>query len=305
MNPFSTPGIWLKSALHVHTTASDGKVTPRQALQAYRGLGYDLVAITDHDRITQVDPPEGMTLLSGAEWGAVVPDSPAGFHFITIGMQGQHGHANDSVTMPPGEAAQIMALRNQPYEMAKLLRGLCRVLIVAHPYWSALTTELLDRLEGVSFLEVYNHGCEVEDGLGYSHYVWDQLLARGKQWNAVAVDDSHWAINDHGGGWVMIKAPDRSAAAVTDALAAGSFYSSAGPVIEDFQVEGRTARVRCSAAASILFRCNGSLGNGMHRAKEGEELTAAEHVLPGRAKFLRAEVTDAQGRKAWTNPIYL
>jgi predicted metal-dependent phosphoesterase TrpH len=210
MNPFSTNGIWLKAALHVHTTASDGKVTPPQALAAYRALGYDVVAITDHDRVTQLEPPEGMTLLSGAEWGAVLSDSPAGFHFVTIGMR-------------DCDAARIKALRERPYEMAKLLREFSTVLIVAHPYWSALTTELMTHLEGVSFLEVYNYGCELEDALGHSHYVWDQLLARGGQWNAVAVDDSHWAIHDHGGGWVMIRSADRSAAAVTAALAQGCF----------------------------------------------------------------------------------
>jgi predicted metal-dependent phosphoesterase TrpH len=291
-NLFSIPGVWLKTALHVHTTASDGKVTPQQALETYRALGYDVVALTDHDRVTLLTPPDGLTLLSGAEWGAVVPDSPAGFHFVTIGMR-------------DCDREQIAALRSQPYEMANLLGGLCSVLIVAHPYWSALTTELMSRLEGVSFLEVYNHGCELEDALGYSHYVWDQLLARGQRWNAVAVDDSHWAINDHGGGWVMVKSTNRTPAAVIEALANGCFYSSSGPVIHDFDVQGRTVSVRCSPARSILFRCNGSLGSGMHWAGPDGALSSAEHVLPERARFVRAEITDAQGRKAWTNPTFL
>jgi hypothetical protein len=292
MNPFSAPGEWLKAALHVHTTASDGKLSPPQALAAYRELGYDVVAITDHDRVTLADPPAGMTLLTGAEWSAAVPDSPAGFHFVTIGIG-------------PCDAAAVMALRDRPYEMAALLRTLCPVVIIAHPYWSALTTELLDALGPDGALEVYNHGCELEDALGYSHYVWDQLLARGRRWLGLAVDDSHWSTPDHGGAWVMAKSSDRSPASVTAALASGCFYSSTGPTIDLFQVVGRSVTLRCSPAASILFRCNGSLGTGLHRPGPGESLTFAEHLLPARARFVRAEVTDSAGGKAWTNPIYL
>ncbi|MCY2929906.1 MAG: CehA/McbA family metallohydrolase [Planctomycetota bacterium] len=291
-NPFLTRGEWLKAALHVHTTASDGKVSPREALEAYRRLGYDVVALTDHDRVTLADPPEGLTLLTGAEWAAAVPDSPAGFHFVTIGIG-------------PVEAAPIAALHNRPAKMAALLRTLCPLVIVAHPYWSALTTELLASLGPAGALEVYNHGCELEDALGYSHYAWDQLLARGHHWLGLAVDDSHWSTPDHGGAWVMIKSPDRSPASILAALASGCFYSSTGPAIESFCLSNRTVTLRCSAAASILFRCNGSLGTGLHRPGPGESLTFAEHLLPARARFVRAEVTDSAGGKAWTNPIYL
>ncbi|MCY2925168.1 MAG: CehA/McbA family metallohydrolase [Planctomycetota bacterium] len=316
MNPFIAPGEWLKAALHVHTTASDGKVSPREALEAYRELGYDVVALTDHDRVTLADPPAGLTLLTGAEWSAAVPDSPAGFHFVTVGIG-------------PVDAAAVMALRDRPIEMAALLRTLCPVVIVAHPYWSALTTELLDALGPDGALEVYNHGCELEDALGYSHYVWDQLLARGRHWLGLAVDDSHWSAPDHGGAWVMpkssdhgeapvmakspdhggawvmVKSPDRSPSSVVAALSSGCFYSSTGPTIESFSLTGRTVTLRCSAAVSILLRCNGSLGTGLHRPAPGESLTFAEHLLPARARFVRAEVTDSAGGKAWTNPIYL
>ena len=103
----------------------------------------------------------------------------------------------------------------------------------------------------------------------------------------------------------MLKSSDRSPASVTAALASGCFYSSTGPTIDLFQVVGRSVTLRCSPAASILFRCNGSLGTGLHRPGPGESLTFAEHLLPARARFVRAEVTDSASGKAWTNPIYL
>jgi len=39
----------LKGALHTHTTKSDGKLEPLALLRVYRDLGFDFVALTDHD----------------------------------------------------------------------------------------------------------------------------------------------------------------------------------------------------------------------------------------------------------------
>ena len=39
----------LKGGLHVHTTCSDGRQSVRQAIRTYEGLGFDFIALTDHD----------------------------------------------------------------------------------------------------------------------------------------------------------------------------------------------------------------------------------------------------------------
>ena len=39
----------LKGNLHAHTTFSDGVLSPRQLVEEYERLGYDFLAITDHD----------------------------------------------------------------------------------------------------------------------------------------------------------------------------------------------------------------------------------------------------------------
>ena len=48
-NLFSKPGQWYKGCLHVHSTASDGRLTPEEVLQWYRGRGYHFVALADHN----------------------------------------------------------------------------------------------------------------------------------------------------------------------------------------------------------------------------------------------------------------
>ena len=39
----------LKGGLHVHTTCSDGKLTPQEVADAYEEKGFDFIAFTDHD----------------------------------------------------------------------------------------------------------------------------------------------------------------------------------------------------------------------------------------------------------------
>ena len=64
----------LKGALHTHTTCSDGDLTPAELLAVYRDLGFDFVALTDHDWLMRPDayadvPDEfdGMLVYKGIE----------------------------------------------------------------------------------------------------------------------------------------------------------------------------------------------------------------------------------------------
>lgn len=43
------PTARLKGALHTHSTCSDGELTPEQVVEVYEKLGFDFVALTDHD----------------------------------------------------------------------------------------------------------------------------------------------------------------------------------------------------------------------------------------------------------------
>jgi hypothetical protein len=45
----------LKGGLHIHTTCSDGKLTPQEAANAYEERGFDFIAFTDHDYILKPD----------------------------------------------------------------------------------------------------------------------------------------------------------------------------------------------------------------------------------------------------------
>jgi hypothetical protein len=45
----------LKGGLHVHTTCSDGRLTIQEAVDVYEALGFDFIALTDHDYLLRPD----------------------------------------------------------------------------------------------------------------------------------------------------------------------------------------------------------------------------------------------------------
>lgn len=60
----------LRGALHTHTTCSDGRLTVVEVLTRYTELGFDFVALTDHDTLLR---PDGYAkALAGVTTGLIV-----------------------------------------------------------------------------------------------------------------------------------------------------------------------------------------------------------------------------------------
>ena len=72
--------------------------------------------------------------------------------------------------------------------------------------------------------------------------------------------------------------------------------------LDDFYIEDGQVCVLCSPASQIMLR-NFS---APHRLIRGENLTGGQFKLRDCCTdYIRAEIVDAQGRRAWTNPIFL
>ena len=68
-NPFALPGYWFKGCLHVHSTASDGCLTPEEVIDWYRSRGYHFLALTDHGVLSEAQSlGDGFITLSGIEF---------------------------------------------------------------------------------------------------------------------------------------------------------------------------------------------------------------------------------------------
>ena len=300
LNPFQQPGQWYQGNTHSHSTESDGQVSLDERFGMYRENGYDFLVITDHHLVSDVTSysRDGFLAISGSE---VHPPNPYGgdrYHFVAINIH----EAIPADKMHPNEA--IAAIREQG--------GLA---VLCHPYWCGHTLSDLAPLQGYFAVEVFNATCNgIGKAYGESH--WDDLLDTAGPVNGIAADDSHHASRDVFHGWIKVKAPDLSAEAITEALAAGSYYSTQGPELLDLAV-GQTeianpqgenrqvaeVSVKCSPAQSIVFKGQRSRGRRFD-APEGEALTEAIYPVMRGEKYVRVEVTDADGKRAWSNPLY-
>lgn len=328
--PFSVPGNWYRGNLHVHTTNSDGAMPPHKLVAHYAHAGWDFLALTDHWHVSELPPPDAynqdITVIPGIEVGTGPGSTEVGtnYHIVGINVQGPI-ERKDDLKGPRAAQWYIDAIREQGGEAH-----------IAHAYWSGLSLGDVTEVRGHYALEVYNADTELHIGRGNSQTLWDDLLTRGIYTRAIAVDDSHRPGQDSLRAWTVVRAADGSASAIVAALRAGYFYASTGPEIYDVQLalegDGETVpyngtiAVRCSPVRSISLVADPTRGNRLNagpfgmslRARrlrpngqnpqgvvEGDLLTGCEFTLTGLERYVRVQVEDAQGRCAWTNPLFM
>ncbi len=294
-NPFDAPGIWLKGAVHVHTTNSDGSAAPADACAFYAARGYDFVCFGDHWHVTMPEESHGLLLIPGCEIDTWRDDEAGNTHIMCMGA--------DSAPPRPPDSAPRMGQR----ELWALAQATGEYCVFAHPYWSTASPDRIARLPGLYAIEVYNHGTERTIAQGHAEFVWDLLLNAGHRIDALAVDDAHWhqGTDDAGGGFVMVKAAARTRQAIMAALRAGSFYSSMGPRIDAVEISGTTFAVRTSPAAAVVFRGSQFYGSVVRGTPETPVTHASYTADPQRTRHIRIQVEDQHGCRAWSNPFYL
>ncbi len=288
VNPFETEGQWFKANFHTHTTTSDGEVAAAERVEQYRGQGYHVLAITDHRATNDVAAlsSDDFLVISGIEAHPACDGHPDPYHFVGLNV-------------PQGFEAPDETAAN---DMIKKIKDAGGETIVAHPYWCGHTLEHLLPLEGHVGIEVYNATCS-RIGKAFSSVHWDNLLDAGVVLPASACDDTHKG-RDIFMGWTMIKARELTADAVLEALRTGCSYASCGPEIYDWRLVDGKAMLKCSPAKEVHFLCARSSGTALYQ-DGGEPITEAEFTPNASRKYVRAEVVDAAGNHAWTQPILL
>lgn len=294
--PFGQPGRFYRGNLHTHSTRSDGARSPEEVVATYRQAGYDFIALTDHflDRygfpVVDTRPlrTADFTTIIGAELHAPVTEVGERWHIVAVGLP------LDFAPTTPEETGPQLAAR---------AAATGAFVGIAHPAWYNLSLNDAHSLSAAHAVEVYNETCAQENGRGESWHLCDQLLAGGRRLLAYAADDAHFKERpDHCAAWVQVKAEEREPAALLAALKAGHFYSSQGPIIDDIAIAGNQIRIACSPVRAVFVAGRGA----QSRSQRGDGLTRCEFSLdPFLGNYCRVTVVDAQGRCAWSNPIWL
>jgi len=303
MVPFSIPGRFYRGNLHTHSTLSDGGLAPDAVALAYQRAGYDFYALTDHFMAryhwpvadTRGQRTNAFTTLIGAELHSGATGAGDPWHILAVGLP------LDFAPAGVDESGPALAAR---------AKSAGAFVAIAHPAWSQLTIDDGRALAAsADAVEIYNHGSAVENDRGDGLYLLDQLLSEGHRLTAIATDDAHFRTGDSDafGGFVMVKAESPTPEALLAALKAGHFYASQGPRIEDVRVLDGELRIRCTPVQSIT-----ALGGACRTATQlGRAIIEAAFPLErirevaGARGWSRIAVIDADGRRAWTNPLWL
>ncbi len=299
---FHEDGIWLRCQFHSHTTNSDGEASPDALCDHYAGAGFDVLAITDHWHVTEVEH-DRLILVPGSELTADFPSAHGEAEALALGVS-------------------VLPDARQPFAdieaMAVWIVASGGVPFLCHPYWSGLRGADVLGAPSLAGIEIWNGSAEVLQGNGLSTVHWDDALQQGPLLTGIATDDCHTPGRDSGFGWTWVHADERSVPAVLDALRHGRFYGSAGPRLVDVEIGESAVTVRCSPVSSIRLRSGpwdgcavstdptaGSWrGETLERSPDGL-VTGARFELPEFWRWARAEIEDERGRRAWSNPFSL
>ena len=280
-------GVWLRGNLHMHTTRSDGRVSYEEAVARYEQAGYDFVAVTDHWVLSEPGTTAGgMLLLSGCEYNIGETVQEGVYHIVGVGME----------TAPALERTE-----KSPQRIIDEINAAGGVAILAHPAWSLNSAEDVARLTGLCGTEIYNTTSAVPPNVRpYSGLFVDQLASLGVLLPCMGADDAHRYVNDATVCSIMVHAREKSHEAVLDAIRAGDFYATMGPSLA-LTVENGEAVVTCSPAAQVEFYSDAVWNDS--RVTQGEGITTARCRLLPFETFVRAEVVDSEGRRAFSSPV--
>lgn len=285
MRLFDSNMPFYKGNTHAHSTQSDGRLSPEEVFETYHSAGYDFLALTDHWHVASEQDYKGMLVVPGVEYD--FDFNTQLLHLVCLFQK-----AGDARGISRGMSHQTVI------EHVNKVGG---VSIAAHPAWSLNTPEFLASLDGVEISEVYNTMSDepFNGPRGNSESLLDVAAANGKYFRLVAADDSHRYQGEQCVSYIMVQAPELSVPAILEGLRAGRFYATQGPAFHNITIENGMITVETSPVSRISFCSN--LYWVDDRCRSGRGLTREIYRIRPNERFIRIQVTDEDGKKAWSN----
>ena len=291
---------YFKGNLHGHSNHSDGALNPQEVVNKYKEIGYDFTCLSDHlwkdtkfaaetvletKHLNQKDfitIPSAELHCLGKKY---VKDGL--WHIVANGLPLDFKCADEKETAP--------RLVQRAIEAGAFVT-------IAHPEWYSLTFDECLSLSHAHGIEIYNHSCHIEAQRGFGTAAADYLLQENNRIFLTATDDSHFKMQDSGGGWVMVAADKLSESSILNALKNGQYYSSTGVEIFEFEIDNYQVNIQCSPSNQVCI-----VGQGAKSmSQNGKNITQAEFDLKKYpSDWFRVSIANDSGDFAWTNPVWL
>jgi hypothetical protein len=296
---------WFKGNTHTHTTNSDGDTPPEQVARWYKSHKYDFLVLSDHNVFT--DPATLSSLVDSTF--LLIPGEE-----VTTAYKAASVHVNAldiSRVIPAPTGNSLLETVQNTIDAIRAEKAIPHI---NHPNfrWSIDTT-VLWRMRNDRLIEIHNghptvHNAGGGDWPGLEE-AWDTLLTRGKRLFGIAVDDAHHFQQEFspdranpGRGWVAVRATSLNGRAIVEALDAGAFYASSGPVLSDITVTGTTLSIAVARTGDFKYTTQFVGDNG--RILATDKSLTPRYTLTGNETYVRARVIDSGGRVAWVQPVF-
>jgi hypothetical protein len=299
---------WYKGNTHTHTINSDGDSTPEKVVSWYREHGYNFVALTDHNFLTEVSGLNAVygasgrfLVISGEEVTNQLGDKPLHVNGLNVRQVVSPRVGNSVSEMLTADITAIREAGGVPH--------------INHPNFRwAVSADDLEAARDYRLFEIYNgHPLTHNHGGGATpspEEMWDILLSRGKRVYGIASDDAHHfkgefqpSRSNPGRGWVVVRAAVLTADAVLSALESGNFYASTGVVLSTVTGSSNEVALTIQPEPSFRYTTYFIAENGRVVGKS-HDLEAA-YRFSGGEKYVRARVVDSGGKTAWTQPVFV
>jgi hypothetical protein len=336
---------YYKAAMHVHTTVSDGKKTPEETKDAYKALGYSIVAYTDHDVMVPHNeladddflPLTAVELARNSKELKEIGFSAAKTVHMNIYSCDKNavtfpGFCEEAVIFPASRGYVTDEMRrgqdeNTTYSTEYINSVIARanqsgfLVSLNHPVWSLQNYNEYINYEGLFGVEVYNSSC-VLMGFDDTEQPLYDFLDKCENVRPMVGDDWHGGEKEIGKSCVWIGAEALEYDKVFDALRNGDFYSSTGPEIYELSIDDGILKIRCSEAVKIVLSTERRRIKAA-RSDGGEPITSCEFDISdllsehrmvegkyadlgiNKKTYIRLTVKDKNGDKAYTHAYYL
>lgn len=236
---------WYKGNTHTHTVlCGHADTTPEEVAAWYLARDHNFLILSEHNQF--IDPATVKLPADRRSDFILIPGEE-------VGRKNIHSTAMNIEAVVDGAfdvESKTQTIQNQVDETIK--QG--GVTILNHPNFGwALTAVDIWPVERLYMFELYNGHPSVRNEGDHEHdsteEMWDKLLTSGMKIYGVSSDDAHnfqkWGTNvsNPGRGWVMVRAHELTAEAITEAMVIGEFYASSGVMLESVWFDGKYYKV--------------------------------------------------------------
>ena len=323
-------GKFYKANMHSHTTVSDGKLTPEEAKEVFKSMGYSIVAFTDHEVVVPHPELRDESFLPITSYEISVSSKWNTFekcYHLNVYMPVFECDVSGVFCLPRvkqqwlhqiNDRMKERGVESRPYskEVAQNMIDIANsegcLVSYNHPVWSNQNHTDYSGLKGIWGVEWHNTEC-VNMGYYDTTQPIDDLLCEGERVFPLATDDCH-KRSSYGGGWISVKAKALDYDTVFKALRRGDFYSSNGPAIKSLCYEDGKVTIKTSAVRQIILHTGQRISRAINA--DGKlvnggtfDLTpifdSVQNAPEGYDVWWRIEIIDKSGKRALTRAYFL